>query len=150
MRFTWGKKTKSSLTKIVPGNDILDKVIDMKHTISEIFDIVVESLVKQNANMKHFKEKESRHVESQQEVNTKRNQNKQGKSSIKFRVNCYSCHETFEKICDIEKHIKTKHTDHKSFNCDKCDKDFVTNWRLKKHMKMHSNPRLKQCFLFPK
>ena len=22
---------------------------------------------------------------------------------------------------------------------------FVTNWRLKKHVKMHSNPRVKQC-----
>ena len=24
----------------------------------------------------------------------------------------------------------------------------MTNWRLKKHKKMHSNPRLKQCFYF--
>ena len=32
--------------------------------------------------------------------------------------------------------------------CGKCAKTFVTNWRLKKHVKMHSNPILKQCYYF--
>ena len=48
----------------------------------------------------------------------------------------------------MEIHIKTKHENHQSYNCGKCAKQFVTNWRLKKHAKMHSNPRLKQCYCF--
>ena len=51
-------------------------------------------------------------------------------------------------ICDFERHIKAKHEDSQSYTCGKCAKKFVTNWRLKKHIKMHSNPRLKQCFYF--
>ena len=60
-----------------------------------------------------------------------------------YNLNCYSCDENVKKICDLERHIKTKHEDSQSYTCGKCAKEYVTNWRLKKHMKMHSNPRLK-------
>ena len=30
-------------------------------------------------------------------------------------------------------------------DCDSCNKKFVTRWRLEKHTKMHSNPKIKIC-----
>ena len=59
------QKTKLSLTEIIPSsNDIFDKVIGFKQTVSEIIDIVVESLVRQNDNKEGFKEKDFKHVQS--------------------------------------------------------------------------------------
>ena len=40
------------------------------------------------------------------------------------------------------------HEGHQSYKCGKSAKNVVTNWRLKTHVKMHSNPRLKQCDYF--
>ena len=61
------QKTKLSLTEIIPSsNDIFDKVIGFKQTVSEIIDIVVESLVRQNDNKEGFKEKDFKHVQSKE------------------------------------------------------------------------------------
>ena len=133
------------MTETISRNDIFDKVIEMKDTVSEIIDIVVESLVWQNRILKNtvgYKEKEIKDVQSNEE-----DQNESRKVH-KFSLNCYSCNEKFKEICELETHIKTKHEDHQSYTCGKCAKTFVTNWRLQKHIKMHPNQRLKQCYYF--
>ena len=37
---------------------------------------------------------------------------------------------------------------HEEFKCDICDKGFVLNWRLGKHMKMHSEKAVRHCYYF--
>ena len=57
------------MTETISRNDIFDKVIEMKDTVSEIIDIVVESLVRQNGIIKNnldntgFKEEKIKHVQ---------------------------------------------------------------------------------------
>ena len=87
-----------------------------------------------------FKEKEIKHVQPKE---NEEDQNAPMKIP-KLSENCYSCNVKFKNICELERHIKTKHEDHQSYKCGKCAKTFVTNWRLQKHIKMHPNPRLKQ------
>ena len=38
-----------------------------------------------------------------------------------------------------------KHELHHTFECETCKKKFLTKWRLKKHDKMHTGIRNKQC-----
>ena len=139
------------MTETISRNDIFDKVIEMKDTVSEIIDIVVESLVRQNGIIKNnldntegFEEKEIKHVQPKE---NEEDQNEPMKVPT-FSVNCYSCNEKFKKICESERHIKTKHEDHQNYKFGKCAKTFVTNWRLQKHIKMHPNQSLKQCYYF--
>ena len=56
-----------------------------------------------------------------------------------FLIKCKSCDYTCSEMINLEKHIKEKHQDDESFNCEKCRKNFVTEWRLNKHMQVHSS-----------
>ena len=51
-------------------------------------------------------------------------------------------------MSDLEFHIKTAHDKHKSFQCSKCEKMFVTKWRLARHTKMHSKIFFRKCKYF--
>ena len=46
---------------------------------------------------------------------------------------CKFCKIQFAKFCDLEWHLKAKHEECTQFECDKCKKTFVTEWRMKKH-----------------
>ena len=48
------KKTKLSLKETISSNDIFYKVIQMKHTVSEIIDIVVILISKAEWNYKEY------------------------------------------------------------------------------------------------
>ena len=53
-------------------------------------------------------------------------------------LKCEMCVDSFTKFCDLEFHIKKKHETYKEQECDHCGKSFVTTWRLRKHMRIHS------------
>ena len=53
---------------------------------------------------------------------------------IKFKL----CEKTSRRFSDIEMHIRSRRENHQAFKCDQCDKCFVLNWRLKRHMKAHT------------
>ena len=63
-------------------------------------------------------------------------------------LKCQVCEMEFEKFCDLEWHLKAKHEECTKFECDQCQKTFVTEWRLKKHSKIHSNKITKQSHFF--
>ena len=44
--------------------------------------------------------------------------------------------------------MKTLHGQYQEFACEKCEKQFMTKWRLKKHMGMHTEKVIKQCHYF--
>ena len=64
-------------------------------------------------------------------------------------VKCKVCGNSFVKNSDLELHIKKIHQDAEMYECDKCDKKFLLNWRLKKHQDIHSTrENLKFCHYF--
>ena len=72
-------------------------------------------------------------------------------SSVKKSLSprkCNLCDENFDRYSDLEMHIKLTHEIHQMFKCDMCEKQFVLNWRLKKHMNMHSERISLHCHYF--
>ena len=63
-------------------------------------------------------------------------------------LKCQVCEMEFEKFCDLEWHLKAKHEECTKFECDQCQKTFVTEWRLKKHTMIHSDKITKHCHYF--
>ena len=61
---------------------------------------------------------------------------------------CELCGKVFDKNCDLENHIIESHEDHQTFECEKCWKIFVTEWRLDKHRKIHDRKTKKYCYHF--
>ena len=58
------------------------------------------------------------------------------------------CESRFCKFSDLELHIKQEHGNDPKQNCDKCEKSFVTAWRLRKHARIHSEKFTKTCKFF--
>ena len=69
------------------------------------------------------------------------------KKSIKS-LKCDACDKTYNRVVDLEIHIKSSHEQHEMFKCDKCEKKFTLEWRLTKHMKLHTTKFIKHCHYF--
>ena len=63
-------------------------------------------------------------------------------------MDCKLCEKSFNKFVDLEIHIKMFHEKHSILKCDQCDKGFVLRWRLKKHMRLHTESNIKHCHYF--
>ena len=63
-------------------------------------------------------------------------------------LQCNLCEMKFTRFCDLECHMKASHKKCKEFECDTCKKTFVTNWRLRKHERIHSGKITKLCHYF--
>ena len=63
-------------------------------------------------------------------------------------INCNLCAETFDRIIDLENHIKNSHVEQKTYQCDQCEKRFTLKWRLRKHMRLHTLKNVKPCYYF--
>ena len=63
-------------------------------------------------------------------------------------IKCESCDETFKKNCDLELHIQRSHFSVEMFECDKCGKQFVLKWRLRKHQDIHNNQNIRKCHYY--
>ena len=64
------------------------------------------------------------------------------------KVKCKDCYETFDKSCDLEVHIEVHLKLTRQFECEKCEKKFVLQWRLKKHQQIHETQNTKRCHHF--
>ena len=47
----------------------------------------------------------------------------------------------------MENHIRISH-EQRDFNCDKCNKVYVSEWRLKMHPKTNKRGKTKNCHYF--
>ena len=66
----------------------------------------------------------------------------------KLDSKCPHCEEKFSTQTNMENHIDQVH-DRQNFNCDKCEKTFVSEWRLKIHHKTHVlNLVTRNCHFF--
>ena len=63
-------------------------------------------------------------------------------------MDCKLCEMTFDRFVDLENHIRTCHANHQVFHCDKYEKGFVLKWRLKKHMRLHTENNVTYCHYF--
>ena len=63
-------------------------------------------------------------------------------------LNCKLCDKSFYRFADLENHIKSDHDKHQEFKCDQCGKSFVLNWRLSKHMRLHTDKNVRHCYYF--
>ena len=108
--------------------DILRKVLELKQTAIEL-EVIATKLKVTNQKKEGNK------------VRTARNQHPD---------ECDICDAKFKIISDLEKHIKASHEDYQVFECYECSKKFVTEWRLQKHRKIHTDEKTKQCLYFKK
>ena len=63
------------------------------------------------------------------------------------KAKCTMCEELFDRNCDMENHIRNIHESFETYDCDKCEKTFVLEWRLRKHREGHDRI-LKKCHYF--
>ena len=57
----------------------------------------------------------------------------------KERALCNYCGKSFNQTCHLKEHISSKHTEFRSFKCDKCDKAFFSQKNLQSHLKTHAD-----------
>jgi hypothetical protein len=64
---------------------------------------------------------------------------------VEAKKSCQFCASTFQKNCDLEKHVKEEHESAEmNYKCDICDKAFYLEWRCKKHAEIHAG-NVKYC-----
>ena len=68
------------------------------------------------------------------------------KHSTQFH--CETCGHEFEGSVALEQHMITKHNAEKKYKCDICKNDFVADWRLRKHKKMHMKTNARKCHYY--
>ena len=61
---------------------------------------------------------------------------------------CKLCSKRFKKCNELESHIKNCHENYREFKCDQCEKTFVLEWRLKKHINLHTDDNVQRCHYF--
>ena len=61
---------------------------------------------------------------------------------------CSVCDSKFKQFHELETHIENEYKDKEIFKCDKCDKLFHLQWRLKKHEQLHIQRSSKPCKYF--
>ena len=66
---------------------------------------------------------------------------------------CKECDHAFPCSIDFEIHMKKVHADKEkeNYQCNKCEKTFVVNWRLAKHLDMHNDQNaqnVRKCHFF--
>ena len=59
-----------------------------------------------------------------------------------------TCKQEFSKTAELEKDLREVHKAEKNYKCINCDSSFILKWRLKKHMKMHDQEKIKTCHYF--
>ena len=117
--------------------DLLKKVSELKRTANELE--VIATKLKNSMDIGIETEKYTHHKKEDNTVATAKNQHS---------VNCDTCDTKFETILDLEKHIKGSQENYQEYECYKCSKKFVTEWRLRKHRRIHSDEKTRRCIYF--
>ena len=65
-----------------------------------------------------------------------------------FNLTCSVCEKSFERNCDLEKHLHEDHSKKKDFECYVCGKTFILLWRLQKHQQIHNSTTKVKCRYF--
>ena len=86
-----------------------------------------------------------------QNLKGKTQQNSERRSEqvlVEAKKSCQFCASTFQKNCDLEKHVKEEHESAEmDYKCDICNKEFYLEWRWKKHAVIHAG-NVKYCHYY--
>ena len=63
-------------------------------------------------------------------------------------LQCKLCDLKFDKNHLLETHISEVHKKIKKHKCDNCGFAFYSEWRLKKHITMHEDPKIRKCHFY--
>ncbi|XP_070505290.1 zinc finger protein 91-like [Chironomus tepperi] len=66
-----------------------------------------------------------------------------GEKHSNLKHSCESCFKVFERLRDLESHIKIRHSTVRSYFCDYCDKGFAEKIQIERHMKVHKKQFLR-------
>ncbi|KAL7044370.1 hypothetical protein ACKWTF_001895 [Chironomus riparius] len=69
--------------------------------------------------------------------------NEEKHSNLKH--SCNSCFRVFERLRDLESHMKTKHSSIRSYFCDYCNKGFAEKFQIERHMKVHKRQFMREA-----
>ena len=69
------------------------------------------------------------------------------KEKHKREIKCNICGEIFNFIFELEHHLK-KHSEVRTYQCERCEKKFCMKWRLNKHQEAHDKTDVKFCHYF--
>ena len=112
------KKFNNAGRKIA-AEDILEVVVDMKRTVNVLEDIA-KQLVKLVSDTNDTKRLEEGSYEK--DIDPEKHHH--------HILKCMLCSDTFKNISELEKHIKKKHEEFDTFECETCSKKLVTKFRL--------------------
>ena len=61
---------------------------------------------------------------------------------------CNKCNLKFKEHFRLEEHIDNVQCNDRVYKCEKCEKEFNLNWRLKKHKRIHDGNSHRKCHYF--
>jgi len=61
------------------------------------------------------------------------------------RFICDQCGATTKRSQELIRHKRLIHTEERNFVCEICERGFVEQWQLQKHMKIHGNQKDFEC-----
>lgn len=128
------KELSCEVDKILDKIQLLENTIkDLKEAVSAKLNEMDKSVINNN---KQIKEK-VKCVKCKETFETKTQLFKHIKKSHLESFECKCCEFSSNKMHELENHLIANHGMSKDFKCNRCDSIFVTEWRLKKHIKMH-------------
>ena len=63
----------------------------------------------------------------------------------KTKVKCNKCKVNLENVTNVKKHKNVQKAKTMIFKCEKCEKEFYEEWKLRAHVKIHNKIKCEQC-----
>ena len=144
-------KTVEDKTVETQGSDIRD-ILQSQGMLDEMVvkscdDILVMKKAKEeNANAIKLLDSKIENINKELEMTRKKVEDKEETANKPHKsrnfIECKLCDKSFNRFSDLENHIREKHEKHEEVKCD------VLHWRLRKHMKVHSEEAVGYCYYF--
>ena len=133
------------------GNWVLkqnDEVVELREKLSRLDENGF--LIKESSDVLTLKNRIGSleiDLNSLKRTSMKRNESSEPLDINKHSKKCNECDHRFAQNFEMENHMVEAHRQKKQHACDVCEKEFYFEWRLKKHMKMHTEvPNV--CYYF--
>lgn len=63
------------------------------------------------------------------------------KQDLPYRCSVQGCNKAYPQSSELKVHIRSSHTGERNFQCDCCDKNFITKQHLKQHYERNHEPK---------
>ena len=140
-------ESQAMLDEIIVKNS--DDILVMKKSKQDN-DVAIKKLDAKIDEINRELEMTRKEIKDKDEIKDKEETTNTRPKSIQLLnpLKCKLCDKSFHRFADLENHIKSDHEKHQEFKCDMCGKCFVLNWRLSKHMRLHTDENVRHCYYF--